>query len=291
METYLDRFCAYLTAEKGLAANTLLAYRSDLKHYFSWLTASRKDPSAVVHDDLTDYLWALKQSGLQPRSLYRMMETLKQYHRFLAAEKYVTADPTEYLIPPRIPAKLPSLLSVDEIDRMLSRIDGAGERDIRNRAMMELLYATGLRVSELVSLQLSSIDLKLGYVRVVGKGGKERIVPVGRKALTYVQRYLDLRLHKYPQSTGLFLGRRGTTLSRVAFWQQVRKHARAAGITRTITPHVLRHSFATHLLAGGADLRIVQEMLGHSSISTTQIYTHVDKNHLKELHKKFHPRG
>ncbi|MCX5778321.1 MAG: site-specific tyrosine recombinase XerD [Elusimicrobia bacterium] len=269
----------------------MLAYRSDLKHYFAWLAAEKKDCAAILHQDLTDFLWKQKLSGLQPRSLYRMMETLKQYHRFLAAEKILSGDPTEHLIPPRIPAKLPGMLSIDEVDRLLSVIDGTAERDLRNRAMMELLYATGLRVSELVTLELNNLDMKLGYVRVIGKGNKERIVPVGKKALLQVQQYLELRLHKYPQETGLFLSRLGKKMSRVAFWQQLKGYARTAKITKNMTPHVLRHSFATHLLAGGADLRFVQEMLGHSSIVTTQIYTHVDKDRLKEIHKKFHPRG
>lgn len=291
IETYIDQFCGYLSAEKGLAENTLLAYRSDLKRYYAWLAAEKKDPAGVIHHDLTDFLWKQKQAGLQPRSLYRMMETLKQYHRFLAAEKLAPADPTEHLIPPRIPAKLPAMLSIDEVDRLLAIIDGTNERDLRNRAMMELLYAAGLRVSELVSLELSNLDMKLGFVRVIGKGNKERIVPVGKKALSRVGQYLELRLHKYPQATGLFLSRLGRKMSRIAFWQQLKGYARMAGITKHITPHVLRHSFATHMLAGGADLRFVQEMLGHSSIVTTQIYTHVDKDRLKELHKKYHPRG
>lgn len=291
METYIDQFSGYLSAEKGLAKNTVLAYRADLKRYFAFLTSRSMLLSSVQHHDLTDFLWKQKQSGLQPRSLYRMMETLKQYHRFLAAENILAEDPTEHLVPPRIPSKLPVMLTIDEVDRLLAQVGGPDDRALRNRAMLELMYATGLRVSELVGLDLSAVDRHLGYVRVIGKGSKERIVPVGKKALQHLERYLALRQAKYPQADGLFLSRRGAKMSRIAFWQQLKAYARAAGIQKNLTPHVLRHSFASHLLAGGADLRFVQEMLGHSSIVTTQIYTHVDKERLKELHRKFHPRG
>jgi integrase/recombinase XerD len=291
METYIDEFTGYLSAEKGLARNTVLAYRSDLKRYVAYLEKSKKQLADIRHQDLTEFLWQQKLDGLQPRSLYRMMETLRQYHRFLLAERLLANDPTAYLAAPRVPSKLPNQLTNEEIERLLSSCTGTKEREVRNRAMIELLYATGLRVSELVNLNLGSIDLKLGYVRVIGKGNKERIVPVGRTAKAYLEQYLALRNSKYPGVEGLFLSKLGRKLSRIEFWRQLKNCARSAGITKNISPHLLRHSFATHLLAGGADLRFVQEMLGHSSIATTQIYTHVDKDRLKELHKKYHPRG
>jgi integrase/recombinase XerD len=175
--------------------------------------------------------------------------------------------------------------------RLLNAVSGSDERDIRNRAMLELLYATGLRVSELVNMELSNLDLQTGYVRVIGKGNKERIVPVGKTCKRFIERYLAVRRRKYSNANGLFLSRLGKKISRIEFWRQLKNYAAQAGITKNITPHTLRHSFASHLLAGGADLRFVQEMLGHSSITTTQIYTHVDRDRLKELHKKFHPHG
>lgn len=288
---FIDEFSAYLTAEKGLSRNTVLAYTSDLKRYFRYLAKIGKKLSIVKHDDITEFLWQQKQDGLQPRSLYRMVETLRQYHRFLLAENLLASDPTANVEPPKLPTKLPGHLSVQEVDALLAAPAGNSIQEVRNKAMIELLYATGLRVSELVNLDVVSIDLSLGYVRVIGKGNKERIVPVGKKACEFVQRYLELRNKKYPNAEGLFVSQKGGKLNRIEFWRQLKAYAVTAGINKSLSPHTLRHSFATHLLAGGADLRFVQEMLGHSSIATTQIYTHVDKDRLKELHKKFHPHG
>jgi integrase/recombinase XerD len=293
METdlYLQQFVGYLSAEKGLSHNTVLAYRSDLKRYFRYLEKHKKSLKDMQHHDLTEFLWQQKQEGLQPRSLYRLIETLRQFHRFLMGENHLPTDPTENLMPPRLPVKLPNKLSIEEVDRLLNVIGGENEREIRNRAMLEVLYATGLRVSELVNLEMSNVDLSLGYVRVIGKGSKERIVPMGKSAIEHLQQYLAVRNKKFQNVTGVFLSKLGKKISRIEFWRQLKNYARAAGITKNITPHTLRHSFATHLLAGGADLRFVQEMLGHSSIVTTQIYTHVDKDRLKEVHKKYHPHG
>jgi integrase/recombinase XerD len=294
MEQYIRQFIAYLAAEKGLAKNTLLAYRSDLKRYSRYLEKIKKDIATVKHPDLTEFLWQQKLDGLQPRSIYRLMETLRHFHRFLLAERVLSADAAANLVPPRIPSALPEMLTIDEVERLLVSIAGDSGREIRNRAMVELLYATGLRVSELVNLELDNIDFSLGFVRVIGKGNKERIVPVGKTALEHVQRYLTVRNKNRRADAaekGLFLSKLGRRISRIEFWRQLKEYAVKAGITKHLTPHVLRHSFASHLLAGGADLRFVQEMLGHSSIVTTQIYTHVDKERLKELHKKYHPRG
>jgi len=292
MEIYIREFTAYLSAEKGLARNTLLAYQSDLKQYFLYLEKIGKKFSTVAHEDLTDYLWNLKQSGHKPRSIYRVIETLRHFYRFLMMEGHITHDPATNLLPPRLAPKLPKKLSIEEVDRLLRAASGTSEREIRNRAMLELLYATGLRVSELVNLDVDNVDLNVGFVRVIGKGNKERIVPIGKSARVFIRKYLAVREKRAkPGYNGLFLSKLGKKMSRIEFWRQLKNYAKLAGITQEITPHVLRHSFATHLLAGGADLRFVQEMLGHSSIATTQIYTSVDKERLKELHKKFHPRG
>ncbi|MFH1368787.1 MAG: site-specific tyrosine recombinase XerD [Elusimicrobiota bacterium] len=293
-ELYLKQFESYLSAEKGLAKNTLLAYKSDLKIFFEYLGKLNKDIFKVKHADLTEFLWQHKLSSHQPRSVARMMETLRQFYRFLVAEGLTSNDPTANLIPPKIAFKLPSMLNNNEIERLMHAVSGHKEREIRNRAMIELLYATGLRVSELVGLNTEQVDLKIGFLRVIGKGNKERLVPIGKTALHYVKRYLEARAKNKrmnPGEKGLFLSKLGRKISRMEFWRQLKNYAKKAGINKKMTPHMLRHSFASHLLMGGADLRFVQEMLGHSSIVTTQIYTHVDKERLKELHKKYHPRG
>jgi integrase/recombinase XerD len=292
MERYIREFIAYIAAEKGLSKNTQLAYHSDLRRYFRYLSLTGANLPDVKHQDLTEFFWKQKQDRLGPRSIYRLMETLRHFHRFLLAEGLLASDPTANLVPPRVPSKLPGMLSVAEVERLLQAISGTNEMETRNRAMVEMLYATGLRVSELVNLSLDNVDLELGFVRVIGKGNKERIIPVGTTAIGYLRRYLELRPRRAaPGEQGLFLSKLGKRMSRVEFWRQLKGYAKKAGIEKHMTPHVLRHSFASHLLAGGADLRFVQEMLGHSSIVTTQIYTHVDKERLKELHKKYHPRG
>jgi integrase/recombinase XerD len=291
MENYLTAFAGYLSAEKGLAVNTVLAYQSDLRRYFKYLAKAGKDFTTMTHRELTEFLWQQKLEGLKPRSLSRLIETLRQYYRFLVGENILQNDPTMYLAAPKLPVKLPSQLSTDDVERLLQAAGGSTERELRNRAMLELLYATGLRVSELVGLTLDSIDMKLGYVRVIGKGNKERIVPFGAICRRYLERYFQVRNRKFPGVADLFVSKLGKKMSRVEFWRQLKGYALKAGIAKPITPHVLRHSFASHLLAGGADLRFVQEMLGHSSIATTQIYTHVDKEQLKETHRKFHPHG
>lgn len=290
-DKYLKLFTAYILSEKGLSKNTISAYRSDLKKYFAYLDKSGISINSVKHTDITEFLWQEKLSNHAPRSIYRMIETLKQYHAFIAAENLVEKNPASNITPPKIPVKLPNFLSKDEVEALVCAPAGNKEKEVRNRAMLELLYATGLRVSELVGLELANIDFNLGFVRVIGKGNKERIIPAGKTSLECVKRYLKLRKKNIFGETGLFLNSRGKKISRIEFWKQVKRYARIAGINKRISPHTLRHSFASHMLAGGSDLRFVQEMLGHSSISTTQIYTHVDRERLKELHKKFHPRG
>ncbi|MBN1622577.1 MAG: site-specific tyrosine recombinase XerD [Endomicrobiales bacterium] len=292
-EAYLNEFTSYLTAEKGLSKNTIISYKSDLKHYFKYLKKIKKRLNSIQHQDITEFLWQKKTDGLKPRSLCRMIETLRQFHKFLNAEGYVSQDPSADVVLPRVPVKLPNLLTQDEVEHLLNAISGEKERDIRNRAMIELIYATGLRVSELVGLKLQNLNLDLGFVRIIGKGNKERLVPLGKIAKKYLQKYLEIRnkRKKIIDNSALFLSKLGRSLSRIEFWRQLKNYSKKANISKRITPHTLRHSFASHMLAHGADLRFVQEMLGHSSISTTQIYTHVNKERLKELHKKYHPRG
>ena len=294
MDKLIPEFLIYLSAEKGLSKNTLLSYSSDLKIFKNCILKTNTGPLSVSHEQITEFLWQLKLSGHKPRSIYRMIETLRQFYRFLISESKLDNDPTLNLMPPKVSPSLPKYLSVREVEKLLSSIDGKKLRDIRNRAMIELMYACGLRVSELVNMTLSNIDLGLGFVKVTGKGMKERLVPLGKSSKLYMQKYLvakEKQKNVKQGETGLFLSKLGRRMSRIEFWRQLKNYASKAGISKNMTPHVLRHSFASHLLAGGADLRFVQEMLGHSSISTTQIYTHVDKEHLKDLHKKFHPRG
>ncbi|MFQ5658180.1 MAG: site-specific tyrosine recombinase, partial [Candidatus Methylomirabilales bacterium] len=236
----------------------------------------------------------LRGSGLTPRSVARATSALRTFHRYIAGQGYVQNDPTSLLRAPRLPRSLPNVLSADEVECLLKAPDISRPRGLRDRAMLELLYATGLRVSELVSLPLTALDPTVGFVRCLGKGGKERVVPVGTSAIEWITEYLNRG--RPPLTAGrdtpfLFIGRGGRRLTRQAFWKSIRLYAGKGGISKRITPHTLRHSFATHLLEHGADLRSVQLMLGHSDISTTQIYTHVSRARLREIHDRFHPRS
>jgi integrase/recombinase XerD len=291
MNDHINEFSSYLKDEKGLSKNTVSAYLSDLKHYFTYLQKEKKSISNIKHQQLTDFVWQRKLEGLMPRSIYRLIESLKQYYRFLLSEQLIADDPTAYLSTPKIPSSLPGLLSFDEVALLLQAASGSKEKDVRNRAMIELLYAAGLRVSELVNLKTENVDLGERFIKVFGKGKKERLVPITRQSVSWIQRYLEVRNKKYSGNPDLFLSKLGKKISRVEFWRQLKGYSIKSGIRKHISPHTLRHSFASHLLSGGADLRFVQEMLGHSSVVTTQIYTHVDKQRLKELHKKYHPRG
>ncbi len=288
----LEEFLKHLRVEKGLSPNTLQAYSFDLKSFLGHLAKKRQDPLAVDHGQISDFLWHRRSQNLKPATLYRQAEAIKQFYRFLALEGKISQDPAAVMTAPKIQHKLPRYLTVDEMERLLNFAPDGREITVRLRAMLELMYAAGLRVSELLNLEEAQLDMDVGCVRAFGKGGKERLVPVNRRALAAVRAYQEIKRKKYPQgSKWLFPGNRGKPLSRVAFWQHVKKRALAAGIRKPLHPHMLRHSFATHLLSGGADLRALQEMLGHADISTTQIYTHVEKDELKRAHKRFHPRG
>lgn len=289
----LQEFINYISLEKGLAKNTQEAYARDLKTYLNYLGKRKIDPLNIEHQQITDYLWSRKEKGAKPSSIFRYLESIKLFHRFLFAEGYTKNDPTLYLSSPKLVRHLPAVLSTTELEKLLNQPKINKFYGLRDRGILELFYACGLRVSELLNLHLEDVNLSLGYVRCRGKGGKERIVPFGHYAVRYISEYLELR-SKRPiisnNSNTLFLDKSGRKFSRVGLWKIVKKYAQKAGINKTISPHTLRHTFATHLLEKGADLRAIQEMLGHSDISTTQIYTHLEREHLKELHRKYHPR-
>lgn len=294
MDALLDRFLEYLVVERGLAQNSLEAYRRDLTRYAAYLKGRRKRVTALDRAEVPRYLLALREAELSPRSVARHLSAIRQFHRFLVREGHAADDPTAHLESPRPWRRLPTVLSSDEVDRLLVPREAKTPQGFRDRAMLELLYASGLRVSELVGLRLADLNLTVGIVRVLGKGDKERLVPLGDAAAESLRAYLTHgrpRMEKRRPSPHLFLGRHGRGLTRQMFWQILKRFVRAAGITKSVSPHTLRHSFATHLLERGADLRSVQLMLGHADIGTTQIYTHLSRAHLKAIYDKYHPRG
>ena len=293
--TLVDRFCDHLWLEDGLAKLTLAAYRNDLTHFGGWLEKERKQFfNAAVSGDIEAYLaWRFSQHA-QPRSAARYTSTLKRFYRYLLRENLIAADPTLNLDSPKLPRSLPKTLTEDDVERLLDNADTNTPLGLRDRAMLETLYATGLRVSELVGLKLTAVNVNDGVLRVTGKGNKDRLVPLGEESVQWLRRYLaDSRplLLDRQLCDEVFVTTRGAGMTRQAFWYLIKRHALAAGITRPLSPHTLRHAFATHLLNHGADLRVVQMLLGHSDISTTQIYTHVARERMKHLHAQHHPRG
>ncbi|HEY9097598.1 MAG TPA: site-specific tyrosine recombinase XerD [Thiobacillus sp.] len=294
-EVLIDRFCDHLWLEDGLANLTLTAYRRDLVAFGSWLEKARKQVlKAAVPGDIEAYLaWRFSQRT-QPRSAARYTSTLKRFYRYLLRENLISADPTINLDSPKLPRSLPKTLTEDDVERLLDSSDINTPLGLRDRAMLETLYATGLRVSELVGLKLTAVNLNDGVLRVTGKGNKDRLVPLGEESVQWLKQYLsDSRpqLLNKQLSDAVFVTARGDGMTRQAFWYLIKRRATAAGITRPLSPHTLRHAFATHLLNHGADLRVVQMLLGHSDISTTQIYTHVARERMKQLHAQHHPRG
>ncbi len=271
------------------------AYGGDLAEFLHWVETSKKGSlRGIRQEDLRFYFLEKRQGGMSPRSLQRKASSIRGLFRYMLKEGYVTEDPTELLEVPSAGTPLPRDLSLNEVDRLLAQPDEESPLGLRDRAMLELLYATGLRVSELLSLRLQDLNLEVGYLVAYGKGSKERLVPVGEVALERLEAYLGSarpRLCGEGRSPYLFLNRSGGRLSRQGFWKRLRRYALEAGIRSRVTPHVLRHSFATHLLERGADLRSVQLMLGHASISTTQIYTHLNRERLKQIYERFHPRA
>ncbi len=294
MELYLEAFIDYLRIEKGLSANSILAYTQDLKKYLSALKKiGIEDPKRITRKDITDFLFRLRKQA-SVRSISRFLSSIKNFHRFLLREKILSADPTDLIELPKVEKKIPNVLSLDEVTKILKVPNPKKIQGIRDRAILELMYATGLRVSELTKLKNSDVNLDVGFVKCKGKGSKERIVPLGKTAEHFLERYTGQARPKLlgkKISAYLFLAQGGRILSRQSVWKMIKKHVRQAGIRKKVSPHTLRHSFATHLLERGADLRSVQEMLGHASITTTQIYTHVNQTRLKKIHKKFHPRA
>jgi len=294
MNSLVDRFFEHLVVERGLAQNSLEAYRRDLERYASYLKSRRKRVTSLDRAEVPRYLLALREAGLSPRSVARHLSAIRQFHRFLVREGHATEDPTSHLESPRPWRRLPTVLSSDEVDRLLAGREPKSPQELRNLAMLEVLYASGLRVSELVGLRLADLDLVVGVIHVLGKGDKERLVPLGDAATQSLRAYLTHgrpRLEKRRASPYLFLGRHGRGLTRQMFWLLLKRYVRAAGIMKPVSPHTLRHSFATHLLERGADLRSVQLMLGHADIGTTQIYTHLSRAHLKAMYDKYHPRA
>lgn len=295
MNDYLDLFISYLAVEKGLAANTQEAYSRDLAGYLNYLERQdRNAPADVTSGDVAAFLGLLKTGGLGARSRARCLSAIRMFHKFLMIENYAETNPASIIEAPRTLHKLPDFLSAQEVDALLTACSGLSGENIRDLAMLELLYATGLRVSELVKLKLREVNLASGYLMTLGKGNKERLVPIGESACQRVADYLERVRSKFDpagQNRFLFLSRLGDAMSRQAFWNIIKKRTYQAGISKNISPHTLRHSFATHLLENGADLRSVQVMLGHADLSTTQIYTHVTRERLKRLHREIHPRG
>jgi integrase/recombinase XerD len=294
-EDLLDEFCDVLWLEDGLSRNTLESYRRDLRLFCAWLSADRgKTLLQAQRMDLLDYLAYKFQRKARPRSAARLLSSLKRFYRFLLRENRIQADPTLQVESPKLPRSLPKILTEEDVDALLAAPNVETPLGLRDKSMLEALYASGLRVSELVTMQVGQLSQDMGVVRVVGKGSKERLVPVGEEALIWLRRYMDNARPEIlagRRADALFVTSRGASMTRQAFWYLIRRYAAQAGIRKGISPHTLRHAFATHLLNHGADLRVVQMLLGHADISTTQIYTHVARERLKQLHAKHHPRG
>src|SRR5437667_1992688 len=293
----ISSFLTHVKVEKGLSANTISAYRRDLVKFEGFAKKRKLMVETVSRDDLVDFLAGLYRDKLESRTVARQLVTLRNFFRWAQTQEIITEDPSIKLESPKIRKSLPGYLRLDEVEKLLNQPDEKTPLGMRDRAMLEVLYSTGLRVSELVGLRASDLDSKVGWVRCIGKGDKDRIVPIGRKALAMVDKYMRearpelVRQSKAANSPTLFVNRRGVSLSRVGVWKILSAYGRKAGLRLALTPHMLRHSFATHLLERGADLRSVQLMLGHADISTTQIYTHVVEERLKQIYKAHHPRA
>ncbi|NUO83611.1 site-specific tyrosine recombinase XerD [candidate division KSB1 bacterium] len=295
MQEYVQEFLDYIRSEKNVAANTVSSYSFDLRNYSQFLAARDiQSPQQVTPVEIRAFLTELTRLGYATTSIGRQLAALRMFHRYLAGEKYCANDPSENISIPRQSQKLPHVLDIHEIEAVLAQPDVATKLGMRDRALLEFLYATGARVSEATELSLSDLFLAEHFVRIFGKGSKERLVPIGEIAITWLNAYLaqarPLLARQRRTQEKVFLNKNGGKISRLAIWSILRRHVKAAGITKQASPHTLRHSFATHLLEGGADLRAVQEMLGHANLGTTQIYTHLDRAYLKEVHRQFHPR-
>ncbi|HEY3426459.1 MAG TPA: site-specific tyrosine recombinase XerD [Negativicutes bacterium] len=295
MEGYVNEFINYLAVERGLAQNTLESYGRDLRQFNTYLQNSQLEfLKNSNRNTILNYLSSLQSKGRAVSTISRNLAAIKSFYQYLVRERYLESDPAAHLESPKLEKKLPKILTIGEVEELLKQPNAFLPTGFRDKAMLELLYATGIRVSELISLNISDVNLDMGYIKCYGKGAKERIVPLGSIAAKCVQEYSTKgrpKMVRTYEESALFVNHHGNRLTRQGFWKIIKKYAHEANITKDITPHTLRHSFATHLLENGADLRSVQEMLGHADISTTQIYTHVTKNHLKEVYDKTHPRA
>ena len=292
LDTLLDRYLETTVFEAGLSDATLSAYAADIRRYLTHLDSlGIESATEILKEDVLDHLGGLRTEEMAPRSIARHLSAIRRFHAFLTDEGFAESDPTEGLDAPRLTRTLPHFLTGDEVDRLLAAPDRSTEEGVRDAAILEMFYSCGLRISELARLPLRALSHEEGTVRVRGKGTKVRLVPLGRRAMDRVSAWLGVRERWTIKADTLFLSRRGKTMPRGAVWRVVKQHARAANIEKNVTPHMLRHSFATHLLDHGADLRAVQEMLGHADIGTTQIYTHVSVERLSKAHRDCHPRG
>jgi len=295
IENLIDLYLNYLITEKGLSQNTIESYHRDLVRFKAYLKSCKVDRMSAVDNTLIlKYVIALRNDGLAPKSRARHLVSLRGFFRYLLNTKEIDSDPTRTIALPKTTLKLPDVLTVDEVQRLLNAPNFSRPAGMRNAAMLETIYAAGLRVSELIHLKMGNVNLEAGFVRVLGKGAKERIVPIGSHARDRIDQYASTArplLLKSHVSEYLFVARAGKPMTRQGFWKLLKSYARSCGLIKEITPHSLRHSFASHLLEGGADLRSVQIMLGHTDISTTQIYTHVTQDHLIRIHRRYHPRG
>ncbi|AQP52957.1 site-specific tyrosine recombinase XerD [Vagococcus penaei] len=294
----LEEYIHYLKIERGLSENTISSYRRDLEQYLTYL----KETNQLNWDQLDrfiilDFLEKLRTDGKSSATIIRMVSSLRKFHQFLRQERFTDIDPMQHIDTPKKKQTLPQTLSVAEVERIIESPDTSTVLGIRDRAILEVMYATGLRVTELITLKLDDLHLSLGLLRTIGKGDKERIVPLGDVAINWINRYLSesrpslLAHNRRDSPTFLFLNYQGTGFSRQGIWKNLKEYVLTAGITKTVTPHTLRHSFATHLLENGADLRVVQELLGHADISTTQIYTHISKQRMADVYKQYFPRA
>jgi integrase/recombinase XerD len=294
MKELIELFLNFLSVERGLSRNTISSYAKDLDLYTDFLAGKGIDAlSRTSKNDIVNFMLNQKDKGISPNSTARRLAAIRMFYRFLVRERILKSDPSSVIESPKLWKKIPETLNINEIQALLTQPNVREKQGIRDRAILETFYATGARVSEVVNLRTDNVNLDVGFLRCVGKGNKERIVPLGKKAIEGITRYLESSRQKFlkkKESEFLFLNRSGTKISRQSLWKLIKKYARDARIKKPMRPHILRHSFATHLLEGGADLRSVQEMLGHSNIATTQIYTHINKDRLKTIHKQFHPR-
>jgi len=296
MQMFLKEYLAHIKLEKNLSKNTVSSYKNDITAFISYLkNKGKEDPSIISSNDIGGFFKTLNELGLSGSSSARYFSSLKGFFLYLLKNKYILKNPIEKITAPKIAKRLPGVLDVNEIDKILSTPEVNDKLGLRDKAMLELFYACGTRVSELIDLKVNDLFFDDEIIRVFGKGSKERLIPIGSSAINWVGEYLKksrpLLMKKSKSENNLFLNSRGSKFSRMGVWKIIDRYVQEAGIEKEVHPHTFRHSFATHLLEGGADLRAVQEMLGHADISTTQIYTHVDRDYIKQIHKQYHPRG